>query len=475
VASHPAVERVARFAQSEKLFRRAKNLLVAISGGPDSLALLFILAELRERFGLELSACHFDHQLRPDSRADLEFVREICERQGISCLTGEGDVRALARQQHIGIEEAARRMRYQFLSFVAAEKRVDALVTGHTADDQAETVLMRVLRGTGVRGLRGMVPDGVVPGAPAQRLLRPILCLSREETAAFCRDRGLAPRSDPSNTDVDFLRNRLRLETIPTLSAINPSVKDALLGLAESARQLFAGVERESFSVQPVARTPVGAVFERAPLAALQAEALILVIEREASFFKLQPGVNRTRVNNLRNVLQRGSGVVLFGDIAVEASCGKVRVGPPLAPEAIEGRILNIPGATPVGPWRVDVSTGAFSPTPGATLTSLAADALEGALRARPLEHGDRIRYHGIERKVADVFANAKLPSWERVGALAIADSVRVHAVLTANAAIEADRPMDADCWHVRVAELPRPVAQASPMLTSGPSAPPQQ
>ncbi|MFN0147853.1 MAG: tRNA lysidine(34) synthetase TilS [Dehalococcoidia bacterium] len=449
------VERVARFAGAERLFRRGDSVMAAVSGGADSLACLLILVELRERFGFSLQAVHFDHQLRDDSRDGLEFVREFCESRGIDCLTGEGDVRALARQQRIGIEEAARQMRYQFLGFVAAQKRVGAVVTGHTADDQAETVLMRVLRGTGVRGLRGMLPASPLPGAPAQRLLRPLLCLSREETLAVCAAADVTPLIDPSNADTAILRNRLRNETIPTLAAINPSVKDALRGLAASARELFADVERSSLGVQPVARTPVGAVFARAPLGSLQAEALTLLIEREASFFGQKPEVNRTRVHDLQRVLRSGTGLVLFGPIAVEASSGKVRVGPPLAPEAFAPRVLDVPGATLVAPWRVEVAVRPFAEVPGASLATFDGSALRGALRARPAEPGDRMLYHGIERKVADVFANAKLPAWERTGALAIADGERVRVLFTAGGVFEEDVAADGDAWFVRVTAAP--------------------
>lgn len=445
------VGRVSRFAEEEKLFRRRDSVMVAVSGGPDSLACLLILMELRERFGFALQAVHFDHQLRDDSAETLEFVRAFCETRRIECYTGEGDVRAMARQLRIGIEEAARQMRYQFLGFVAAQKRIGAIATGHTADDQAETVLMRVLRGTGVRGLRGMLPDAPVPGSPAQRLLRPLLCLSREETRTFCAAARVTPLTDPSNTDTSILRNKLRLETIPTLAAINPSVRDSLRGLAASARELFADVERASLAVQPLARTPVGAMFARPPLAALQAEALTLVVEREASFFSRKPEVNRTRVQNLEGVLRSGSGFVAFGTVVVEVSCGKVRIGPPLEPVGFEGRVLDVPGSTLVGQWRVDVATRPFPATPGASLASLDGRALQGALRARPVRAGDRMRYHRLERKVSDVFATAKLPAWERAGALAIADGARVRALFTAGGVFEEDARPDADPWFIRV------------------------
>lgn len=450
-----AARRVTSFARNQKLFRRVSRVLVAVSGGPDSLALLLLLREVAPEFGFEIEACHFDHQLRPDSDADLERVRAMCAGLGVECVTGEGDVRGVATQQKASLEDTARRMRYQFLAFVAEKENCDCVATGHTADDQAETILMRILRGSGVRGIRGMLPRSGVPGADARGLVRPILELSRAETAAICSEAGIEPITDPSNADLTILRNRLRLETIPVLRAINPSVGDALRRLGASAREVFEGVERESFLVQPVARLPIGVVFELGPFAALQDEARTLVIEREAAFYNLEPEVNRTRVENLAQVLRQGRGEVRFGDTVVEASSGKVRVGPALEPvEPFEGRILDVPGSTVAGSWRVDVSTQALPPAAGAMAGALDSDAVQGALRVRAVVPGDRMVFRGMERSIADVFTASKTPRWERMGVVAIADAARVQLLFTAAGVLgdSADAP---DPWFVRVQQAP--------------------
>lgn len=450
-----AARRVSAFAREEKLFRRVSRVLVAVSGGPDSLALLLVLREIAPDFGFEVEGCHFDHQLRPDSHADLERVRAICAGLEVECVTGEGDVRGVATQQKASLEDTARRMRYQFLAFVAEKENCDCVATGHTADDQAETILMRILRGSGVRGIRGMLPRTGVPGADARALVRPILELDRAETAAICAEAGVEPLSDPTNADVSILRNKLRLETIPSLRAINPSVGDAIRRLGASAREVFEGVERESFLVQPVARLPIGVVFDLAPFAALQDEARTLVMEREAAFYHLEPEVNRTRVENLAQVLRRGRGEVHFGDTVVEASSGKVRVGPALEPvEAFEGKVLNVPGSTVARPWRVDVSTQALAVTPGAMVGALDSDAVQGALRVRAVATGDRMVYRGMERSIADVFAASKTPRWERMGVVAIADAAHVQLLFTA-AGVFGDAAAARDPLFVRVQQAP--------------------
>ncbi|MBI2765684.1 MAG: tRNA lysidine(34) synthetase TilS [Chloroflexi bacterium] len=452
--------KVERFAASEQIFRHTRQVLAAVSGGPDSVALLLLLLRLRQVFGFEVTVAHFDHKLRPQSGDDLAFVRELSARLGVPFLSGEGEVAQVAQRQRAGIEETARKMRYQFLGFIAAEKRMDCVATGHTADDQVETVLMRVLRGSGVRGIRGMLPVTDLPGGSAQRLVRPLLRLTRAETAAVCADAGIEPLRDPSNDELAPLRNRIRHQALPVLEAVNPSVRDSLLGLAASAREAFADIERKSLLAVPRQRGPVGAIYALDALAVLPNEALTLVLEREASFFNLELELNRTRIENLRQVLRAGAGTVAFGDLAVQASCGQVRLGPPLAAEPFDGKVLNIPGVTLAGPWRVEVATSPHPATAGATVAAIDSGAVQGVLRVRVLAPGDRFRYHGIERKVADALANAKLPAWERIGVLVIADAHTVHAALAATTTFEADRPPDADLYSIRVSQATPPQPQ---------------
>ncbi len=455
--------RVAAFAKEEKLFRRTQRVLAAVSGGPDSVALLHVLLRLRQSLGFEVVACHFDHQLRAESAQDLAYVGALCAGLGVECLTGEGDVAAMARQQRRGVEEIARAMRYQFLAFVAGKERADCVATGHTYDDQAETVLMRVVRGSGVRGIRGMLPVAPVPGAGGQRLVRPLLPVRRSETEAICTEAGTKPLLDASNADVAFTRNRLRHQTLEALRAVNPSVETALVGLAQSARELFAGVERESFSLQPLERGPVGAILPLVRFRELGNEALMLLVEREASFYSLKPETNRTRVHNLRTVLGRGSGQVRFGDTIVEVSSGKVRVGPELlATERFEPKLLNVPGTTLAGPWRVTVATDPLPDTAGAVTAVVASQRVRGVVRLRLLSPGDRMYYQGIERKVSDILSNAKIPAWERVGMVAFADSERVLALFGSSGVISED-VAGADALYVRLAQVqPAPGAPLS-------------
>lgn len=444
------------FSERERLFRRSRKVLVAVSGGADSLACLLILRELREQLNFELAAGHFNHLTRPESTADLARVREICAQLGVDCLTGEGDVAAVAREQRRSVEEVARAMRYQFLAFVAGKEGADRIATGHTADDQVETVLMRVLRGSGVRGIRGMLPAADVPGGGAQRLIRPLLELTRAETGAICAAAGIEPVVDASNADLRFARNRLRHETIPALRAVNPSLDRALIGLAASAREAFEPIERQAMLAQPRERIAVGAIFELRALRELPAEGLTLVIEREASFYKREPEVNRTRLENLRSVLSKGAGEVPFGPVVVEVSTGLARVGPLTEPPpSWEPVVLNVPGVTRAGDVIVTVTMDATETPPGAWAGALDMARLKGALRIRPLRPGDRIVTPGGRRSLQDFFVNTKTPRWTRREALALADGETVHA-LAFGPALPGPQPPDDTALYVQVA-VPRP------------------
>ncbi len=441
------LRRVAALAEREQLFRGVRKLIVAVSGGPDSLALLELSRRLAPRYGFEVIVAHFDHKLREDSHQHLQHVRQVAQQLGLRCATGEADVAARARELRRGIEETARELRYQFLGFLAERERAEAVATGHTADDLAETVLFRVLRGTGVRGLRAMTPVGPLPGAPAIRLVRPLLELRREETESVCRAAGLEPVADRSNLDLRFARNRLRREVMPLLRELNPALEGALTSLAHAAWEAYRLLEREALSVRPEHRGAEEVIFARESLTSLPLEALELVLEREAAFLRHPLESNRTRLVNARAVLRRGSGEVSFGALLFEVSCGKVRLGRPGAADVLEAEpvVLEVPGSVRFGPWRVRVST---DPPAGGRAVAVDAGALRGALRVRALRPGDRVTRGGFEKKVSDLLTDLKVPRWERRRILAVTDGFRVVALLGApQAAQPLPRPAGDALW----------------------------
>jgi tRNA(Ile)-lysidine synthase len=215
--------KVLRFIREHALFKQGDTLVIAFSGGADSTALLDILAHLRG-CDLELVVAHLNHRLRgAESEADEHFACAAAARYGYPFALATVDVAALAEERGLSLEEAGREARYAFFRKVAGESAAAAVAVGHHQDDQAETALMRLLRGAGGSGLAGMRPKSA-----AGMIVRPLLSLRRKEIEQYLRKAGLAWREDSSNVDVKFLRNRIRHELLPQLAGYNPEIVERL-------------------------------------------------------------------------------------------------------------------------------------------------------------------------------------------------------------------------------------------------------
>ncbi len=225
--------------ENYQLIPQDSLLVVGVSGGADSLALAHVLKVLRDRLNFRLHIATLDHQLRAQAGADdANFVVEMAKSWDIPVTIGQIDVAKLAREQHIGIEAAARIARYQFLASVTYEIGASRIAVAHHADDQAETVLMHLIRGSGIQGLSGMDWSAPVPDHPDLMLIRPFLAITRAQIEIYCAENALIPRQDATNSDTSLLRNHLRLETLPHLQKLNPQITRGLTQLAE-----IAGIE----------------------------------------------------------------------------------------------------------------------------------------------------------------------------------------------------------------------------------------
>jgi tRNA(Ile)-lysidine synthase len=242
-----------RLAIDRSLMCAGERVCVAVSGGADSVALLLALVEAnreKEALGVVLSAVHVHHGLRgAEADADEGFVLNLCEQLGVPLVMERVDVAARQESEREGMEEAARELRYQVFWELMKSGRVDAVATAHTLDDQAETVMMKLLRGAWTEGIGGVAPVVENKGQEGRgRIVRPMLGVRREDVEAYLRNRGQAWREDTTNGDVSLTRNRLRLELVPLLRGFNPGIDLALARLAEIAR------DEEAFWQAEVAR-----------------------------------------------------------------------------------------------------------------------------------------------------------------------------------------------------------------------------
>ncbi len=224
-------QRVLGFIQQHQLVSGGKKLVVAVSGGADSVCLLHILVKLQEELEVKLQVAHLNHQLRgAESEADADYVADLSRQLGIPATIEGRDVKGYQKQKRLSLEEAAREVRYSFLAEVAGAIGTDRVAVGHTMDDHIETILMHLIRGTGTRGLRGLQPATAWQSAEnSLTIVRPLLEISHQETESYCRHHRLMPRLDASNLSLSPLRNRIRQQLLPLLKSYNPRVAETLL------------------------------------------------------------------------------------------------------------------------------------------------------------------------------------------------------------------------------------------------------
>jgi tRNA(Ile)-lysidine synthase len=423
---------VLRFCQEHGLFAGQKRALLAVSGGPDSAALLLILAHLREALGLELWVAHFDHGLRRRAQREAEraFVSHLAEELGLPFLFEQGDTRTHARHHRLSMEEAARALRYAFLARQAERLDADSVATGHTASDQAETVLMHIVRGSGLAGIAGMRPRSPwpFPGYPGLALVRPLLAMGRRHSERYCQEESLSPCLDITNLLLEPLRNRVRHELLPLLRRYNPRVEQALLRLASAAAADAAYLDETAnlFWQALAQRSQRSVEFPRLELTALspalQSRLLLAAVRHllgdtpqvEAIHLQTMQAALAPRPVGVRRLsLPAGLAFVMQGQSV------RLTVGEEGSAQAIPETPLALPGRTDVAGWRVEAAvlpTESATPAADAYEAFLDLDALGSALTVRSRRPGDRLRPVGLggEKKLQDLLVDAKVPRDQR-------------------------------------------------------------
>ena len=252
----PVESRVAAALERADYAGSGTLLLVAVSGGPDSMALLHCLVRLRESLGIRLHVAHLNHNFREEADEDARFVAATARTLGIPCSVGKADPTAYQKEAGISsFEEAAREVRYGYLAGIASEIGAQAVALGHTEDDLAESVLMHIIRGSGLHGLRGMAELSMWKGRDGTQsvaLFRPLLEVTKQQTAEYCRTLGVSFRADPANRLLRFTRNRVRQQLLPELATYNPRISQALARLSRATGLETDFIDREVDKLWPV-------------------------------------------------------------------------------------------------------------------------------------------------------------------------------------------------------------------------------
>ncbi len=436
------------------------RVVVGVSGGADSVCLLHILSRWQGELGMSLHVAHLDHQLRgSEAEADARYVSRLAESLGIPVTVDRKDANAYREVAGCCVEEAARELRYAFFARVARHVGASRIAVGHTRDDQVETILMHILRGTGVDGLCGLArscPIGEIrqslspvelPGG--LRVIRPLLDVSRSETTEYCQEQHLAPRIDSSNLSLSFLRNRLRLHLLPVLRQYNPDIDQALLRLADLAREDSAFMrEQVSALWDKLARTEASAVhLDKKQLAGLAVALQRRLLRAAVAALKGHTtDIEAGHIEAARRLLARPVGkqaslprglVCTAGyDELVVARVSPVSGGGAREHSldgscpfpALKGEfVLEVPGETLLPGWRVTASPvrdpadytrsedrrktaqGGF---PDRLVGEFDLNCVGGQLLIRRRRPGDRFRPLGMDatKKVQDFMVDARIP-----------------------------------------------------------------
>lgn len=371
------------------------TVLCAVSGGRDSMALLHLLSALAPETGTQVMAAHFNHQLRPLADRDEDFVRAWCGARGIPLACGRGNAGGFAAGEGLSIEDAARTLRYAFLEKAAGELGADRIATAHHREDNAETVLLHLLRGAGPQGLGGIPP---IRG----RIIRPLLEISRKEIDAYVERNGIPYVEDETNRDPAYTRNRLRMEVLPLLEEIAPGASGRIAAAASLLREEDGYLRREAERLLPAGEPGVLAL----PASLLEGQDRVLV-RRMARAMARRLGVELTqRQTEAALGLRCGGFLDLPGNLCAvrtrEALAFKRRQPPPPPGPLRLGEQIW-------GPWRVTVERREEPPAAQTPEQIVLWDA-GGELTVACWDGGGRMAVENGSRTVKRLFADRGIP-----------------------------------------------------------------
>ncbi|MCI0405296.1 MAG: tRNA lysidine(34) synthetase TilS [candidate division Zixibacteria bacterium] len=421
------VQKTADFIQKKKLLGVNEKILVACSGGPDSVALLFALRALSKPLKLKLGMAHLNHLLRPEAPKDAAFVKKLAHKLKSPFFYSEVDTKTAAKENKWSQEEAGRNLRYRFFEQVAKDEQFDKIATAHTADDAAETVLLQILRGTGG-------PAGI----PAKRgnIIRPILWATRADVFAFLKAKKLAYRTDPSNKGNRFTRNRVRNELLPLLEKkYNPQIRQALFRLAqifEDEKNFLQAEAKRAIKKALVKNTEALGlklgVLSKAPKA-LQREVLQMACEQ---YFDLS--LDFASTNRLLTLLEKPGKIELaknlFADSTRKGILWFYRLTKKPEPVNLKLPLDKVVKANGLVLKSKRISRNRLKtlmlPTPWQAY--LDAGRLKAPLLLRPAKEGDRFIPLGMKapKKVGDFFTDAKVPAFQRQNALLLTSAGKI-------------------------------------------------
>ena len=386
------------------LFERGDRILLAVSGGPDSVFLLYALVELRGKYGLELAVAHFNHMLRgEESDADERFVAELAKEKGLLFLSERKDVLEFSRREKLNLEDAARKLRYDFLERALEGWRGDLIATGHTLSDNAETVFLNLLRGSDLKGISGIRPK-------RGKIIRPLITLSREEILEYLDTARIPYRVDRTNLDITYNRNFLRNLVFPILKErfgdFESRVTYASFLFQEEA-DFLASLARELIAKARKASFPDEILLDREALRKAE-QVLVRWALHELT------GSGHRPIKDLIGLLDKEGKISFAEGLKAEISMGEVRL---YRKEKALQKTCRLETGTCEFPEINALFTVEKTEKRGKnTLFTVyfGSNQVEPPFLVRRRKRGDRIRTKAGTRKLKDLFIDRKIPRWRR-------------------------------------------------------------
>jgi len=417
-------DKVLRTIREFKMMQAGEGVLIGVSGGVDSTALLYILNSLKKDLGVKLCVAHLDHRIRgKQAELDAEFVRKLSKELKIKCFIEDFNVSSYAKRNKLNLEDAARRIRYEFLERIAAKVGADRIALGHTASDNVETFLMRLLRGAGLKGLEGIPP---VRG----KIVRPLIGSFRKEIEGYLRLIKVKARSDRTNLDIKYSRNRIRHELLPTLKSYNTRIEETLLRTIRAVgadSDLIERMSKEAFDRMVLLKKPDEVTVDIAKLSALETSLKAGVIRQAIEYVKKDlTDITFAHIEDIIGMLNKGRGELDLPGMYIYARKGALKFSRSKA--AREGvkpfmHKLEVPGQIRTREAGFVIDAQLVDSVPRAELMKkdpyiayIDYDKIDKPLFVRGRKDGDVFSPLGLagSKKLQDIFVDSKIDREKR-------------------------------------------------------------
>ena len=397
---------VLKYIQENNLINYGDTVICGLSGGADSCAMVSVLNSLKNELGINLICVHLNHMLRgEEAQRDMDFAENFCKKLGIPFYSRSVDIKKMAEEKGVSLEDAGRMARYEFFEDILKKTGAQKIATAHNKNDNTETLLMHIIRGCGIGGLCAIPPK-------RDNIIRPLLNVSRDEIEEYCKTMGISYVTDSSNLSACYTRNKLRLEILPKIREINPSFDDAATRLIASAQE-EAKVTAEILSSFDIAKSGDAVTVDLKDISPTQKSVIPQLIIKAVKTFNAQTEISAKNINILKECIleKKQTRVDIAKGCSVSLMYGKLVV---FNPESKNEFCFEL---TPLSPLKINGKEIYIS-----NKKEYEYIPWDGKSRVliRNRRNGDKLKVRNMTKKVQDIFVNLKIERFKRDNLLVI-------------------------------------------------------